>query len=71
MKKHLFSLVAVCLLFLMAIHIAYQWGYMQSAIDAKVAYFSAPAYVSVFTGIPYLIAAVIASILAIYFRRKK
>lgn len=38
--------------------VAYDWGYMQSAIDNRAATFSAPAYVAVFSGIPFLIATI-------------
>ncbi len=43
---------------------AYQYGYMQSAIDRNVAAFSAPAYVALFSGAPYLLGAVLAGVIA-------
>ncbi len=50
---------------------AYNWGYMQSAIDNHVAYFSAPAYVAIFPGVPFLIVAVIFLIIAIVISKRK
>lgn len=50
---------------------AYNWGYMQSAIDHHAAYFSAPAWVAVFSGIPFAIAAVVFAIVAVFIRNDK
>lgn len=51
--------------------VAYNWGYMQSAIDNHIAYFSAPAYVAIFSGIPFIIATVIFSVIAIVISKRK
>lgn len=51
--------------------VAYNWGYMQSAIDNHTAAFSAPAYLAVILGIPFLTAAIVLAIIAIVILRKK
>lgn len=51
--------------------VAYNWGYMQSAIDNHTAYFSAPSYLAIFTGIPFIIAAIVFAIIAIVVRKRK
>lgn len=50
---------------------AYQWGYMQSAIDHHVASFSAPAYVAILSGLPCFVCAIVTAILALFFSKKK
>ncbi|MEG2608978.1 MAG: hypothetical protein RR964_09955 [Lachnospiraceae bacterium] len=51
--------------------VAYNWGYMQSAIDNRVAAFSAPASAAVFSGIPFIIATIIFAVIAIVVYRRK
>ena len=51
--------------------VAYNWGYMQSAIDNHVAVFSAPAYVVIFSGIPFIIATVIFLLIAVVISKRK
>ena len=51
--------------------VAYNWGYMQSAIDNRVAAFSAPASVAIFSGIPFIIATVVFAVMAVVISRKK
>lgn len=68
----LFALVTIILLFLMVVVVAYGWGYMQSAIDHHVAYFSAPANFSLINGIPFLIGAIITgSITFVFYQKSK
>ena len=50
--------------------IFYQYGYMQSAIDHNVAAFSAPAYVAVFSGAPYLVGAILTGVMAAVLLKK-
>lgn len=50
--------------------VAYNWGYMQSAIDNHTAAFSAPAYLAVILGIPFLAAAIVFALIAIVIIRK-
>ncbi|MEG0833762.1 MAG: hypothetical protein RSG78_07060 [Oscillospiraceae bacterium] len=59
-----FSVMSIISLYCYIGTAAYGWGYMQSAIDNRVAAFSAPACVAAFWGIPFIIAAVIFAIAA-------
>lgn len=39
--------------------VAYNWGWMEYAISHDLAAFSAPAYVSIFSGFPFLIVSIV------------
>ncbi|MEG1548214.1 MAG: hypothetical protein RR232_00405 [Clostridia bacterium] len=51
--------------------VAYNWGYMQSAIDNRVAAFSAPANVAIFSGLPFIIATIVFAIIAVIIYKRK
>ena len=51
--------------------VAYNWGYMQCDIDNLITATSAPAYVTVFTGIPFIIVTLVSIIIAIVISKKK
>ena len=54
----------------MFISVSYSWGYDQYAIDHDIAYFSAPAYINLLNGIPFLLGAILFIILAIVCYKK-
>ncbi|WP_317856317.1 hypothetical protein [Chakrabartyella piscis] len=45
--------------------VAYEWGYLQSIIDHGTPTFSAPAYVSIVSGIPFIIVTLVFAVIAI------
>ena len=51
--------------------VAYNWGYMQCDIDNLITATSAPAYITVFTGIPFIIVTLVSIIIAIVISKKK
>ena len=73
-RKTLFCIFLILAAIFFCIYIgavAYQWGYMQCAIDRNIAEFSAPANISLFTNIPYIIVAAVLFIIAFFIRKRK
>lgn len=75
MKKWLVGMwvsiiIAIILWTLAFIFISYWWGYNQHAIDYNVAYFSAPAYLNILNGIPFMIGTITFIVLSIICHRK-
>ncbi len=51
--------------------VAYNWGYMQCDIDNLITGTSAPANITVITGIPFIIITLVSIIIAIVISKKK
>ena len=75
MKKNvlllIFLILAVVFLCIYIGSSAYQFGYMQCAIDRNIAEFSAPASIAWLANIPYAVIAAALSAIAIFIRIKK
>ena len=50
--------------------VAYNWGYMQCDIDNLITATSAPASVTIFTGIPFIVATIVFVVIAIVLQKK-